>query len=878
MGDSPFHSSSSPPATKMSRPEAVRLMQRAVNPGSGMGNSTARGDKSARSGSNTARGKKGKSDHMFLLTTTSSPGSPSKSGGPMKVADSVTLLQLRREYDERLEKERQAIHDREVELEEKLRREEKRAHRDAVAETALGLSKLRQQQQAKLEAHNKMHQTAEADKIAAAARAVQIATQHGLDMQAMREKTRLEAEARFAIEVKQLNERHNEAMLRQAENLNAAAERKLNIEKEATHAVTVRAEKLQQELELEQSRVKDLIRQVESEKKDKEKQLREQKSKDLAEKNAAIQAEKDKAETARQTAAKAEAVRAEVVKLRSQEADRVTALATQALKVAEKEKEEARLTWKAAEAQRAEHAKARAEMELMRDESKAMVENAKKKIADADERIKSMEYAMSLQQAALDAVRNSAEAEKLALMKAAEEAKAAALHAVAMERAAEKAEAEVARAKRLKAAEQARKLGASAAYIPPGDDDEDAALLQLSKPASSMSTAIAGAGSIMSAENLEAMANQVKEAIEMAEREQQHAAAAEERVAELEKEIDVLQTLVGGSSKKALEVQKEKLTRQTDIARGLALRQLREAEQIKVSGMAEELAGRSLAIVGCQVIEEMLHRDDSAAATAIRSVPQTMQVGIVCGVHIPAALAETAGFGDDRGSAVPEPVHVLIHSSDGESTPVTGVAVAVAHAEGTLQEWLVKFVVEDDQVPAPAWLGEHAITIASRWGVIVAQGRALIEERNQGVAASKRYELNDFDSAATKLQARARGRTMREKPRPAPMRREKAKAVSAIDPNRPLNAPNVGDIAIIATNKPLICRAGNEFSFTSEQVGQLEPDTRVQVIEIVVMPDGQERAQVQLEGASEPFGWLTMVKEGSSSLQRVMEQLVEGLE
>jgi hypothetical protein len=111
------------------------------------------------------------------------------------------------------------------------------------------------------------------------------------------------------------------------------------------------------------------------------------------------------------------------------------------------------------------------------------------------------------------------------------------------------------------------------------------------------------------------------------------------------------------------------------------------------------------------------------------------------------------------------------------------------------------------------------------------------------------------------------------------MHREKAKeAVSAIDPNRPLNAPNVGDIAIIATNKPLICRAGNEFSFTSEQVGQLEPDTRVQVIEIVVMPDGQERAQVQLEGASEPFGWLTMVKEGSSSLQRVMEPLVEGLE
>ena len=46
-----------------------------------------------------------------------------------------------------------------------------------------------------------------------------------------------------------------------------------------------------------------------------------------------------------------------------------------------------------------------------------------------------------------------------------------------------------------------------------------------------------------------------------------------------------------------------------------------------------------------------------------------------------------------------------------------------------------------------------------------------------------------------------------------------------------------------------------------------------------MMPDGQERAQVQLEGASEPFGWLTMVKEGSSSLQRVMEpRLVEGLE
>ena len=75
------------------------------------------------------------------------------------------------------------------------------------------------------------------------------------------------------------------------------------------------------------------------------------------------------------------------------------------------------------------------------------------------------------------------------------------------------------------------------------------------------------------------------------------------------------------------------------------------------------------------------------------------------------------------------------------------------------------------------------------------------------------------------------------------------------------------ELCVVATNKPLICREGCELS--SARCGELEPETRVFVLERRTQPDGSERAWVQKEVGDEPFGWLTSHKEGLTSLAPV---------
>lgn len=795
----------------------------------------------------------------------------------MRVQDSVTLLQLRRDYDERLEKEKIMIKQEKAELEEAARRAEKKAHRDAVAETSFGLTKLRQQQQAKLRAHDKMHQAAEAEKMAAAARAVQLETQHGQEVQRTREKTRVEGEMQLKAELKAADERHQEQMRRQAESLEAAAQRRLDEANELKRRETVRADKLQKELDAAKGDAKAARTQVERTKKEKEEALREAASKALAEKNVAIQAERDKAETARRTAAQAEAVRAEVVKLRSQQADEVTALATQALKVAQTEKETAESRLRQAEHERAEHAKAKNEMELLREEGRDQVEKAKKMMAKADERIRAMEHAMELQQAALDAVRHSAETEKLALMKAAEESKAAALLAVAEERAAEKATAEAAKAKRAATAALAEKLGVSkeAFSPPPADDDDD--VPAPTPPLAAPSGATAGAPA--SAADLQAMSQQVEAALASAEKEHKLAAKAEQRVAELEQEVALLQAKVhlGGKKDSSVERKIAKLAREAEAAKLVALRRLREATRTEIAPMDEVATAaakkRALSVAGCEVLKAVLLHDTATSADAIRALPEKAQVGIACGVRIPAVLAETAGFGNDKGATAPEAVFVLVASAGAASTLVTGVAMALPRKGETPHEWIIKYMVEDDQVPSPSWLGEKQVTIASRWGVVVARGQVTVEARAADVAASRRYEHDAGGAAATKVQAKVRGKAARKTTKKAKGEAQAATKVQAATRGKLarqataelLHAePNSKPMFFIATRKPLICRAGHEIS--SERVGELEPDTRVFVVETRVMPDGSERARVQKEGDAQPFGWLTASKDGATSL------------
>ena len=101
----------------------------------------------------------------------------------------------------------------------------------------------------------------------------------------------------------------------------------------------------------------------------------------------------------------------------------------------------------------------------------------------------------------------------------------------------------------------------------------------------------------------------------------------------------------------------------------------------------------------------------------------------------------------------------------------------------------------------------------------------------------------------------------------------KAGAALAFAPEAPL--PSRG-VFLIATLKPLICRAGHEIG--TARIGELEPDTCVIVLERRVLPNGVERARVQREGDARPYGWLTSSRDGVTSLQALPRALHETLQ
>lgn len=901
MVESTFHASgsaSSPPKEekRLSRPEAVRLLKTAVyGSSSAAGNSTDRsgnttsrsgGGNTARSrrsgGSNTARGER--------MNELSQPGTISSSpGSPMALSDSVSLLQLRREYDEKLERERLAIKRRELELEEHARRVEKAAHRDAVNETTRGLTKLRLQQKRQLHAHHQMHKAAESEKMQAEARAVHLAAQQRDELAKTKALAKAEAEAKGALEMKSAEDRHEEQMARQAEQLNAAAERKLDEANELKRRETVRAEKLQQELDAAKAEIKNARLALERARKEKDEALREAATKALSEKNQAIQAEKDKAETARRTALQAEGVRGEVVNLRSKQADDITALATQALKVAEAEKAKADSTWRQAESERKAHAAAREEAELLRSEGRAQVEKAKKLMDEANEKVEKMSHAMTLQKAALDAVRSSADAEKIALMKAAEEAKAAALMAVAEERAAEKATAEAEKAAKAASAALAKRLGVSrSAYTPPDDDDDDepgqkpsmppAPLPDLPEDEMDLSNDVAGMHAQLDVEDalpdsaLAQMTQQIQAALASAADEAKLAAAAEEHVAVLQDRIAQLEAeLTVYASEHAREMRKLERRRIKGLAsarveRGTALKRLREAfaTRIPTETMADAAVQRALLIAGCVVKPEAVQKVDDGVH------PQAY-FGVVAAVHVPAPLASTVGFGADAGGNEPEPVHVLFRSTQGGELmhSATGVAVAMgtSAATGEDPDWVVKYEFDGDQSASG---GEKEVTIASREGLLITRFLVDVKARPADVAKSTRYDYRSTSAAAQSVQKVVRGRSTRH------LRATHAKETAAATKLQAVGrggssrrqikaaAKYAQGVFLINTRKPLICRA--EYDIASARVGEVAPDTRVVVLQYHTLSDGSVRAQVQKEGSTAPFGWLTATKDGASSL------------
>jgi hypothetical protein len=82
-----------------------------------------------------------------------------------------------------------------------------------------------------------------------------------------------------------------------------------------------------------------------------------------------------------------------------------------------------------------------------------------------------------------------------------------------------------------------------------------------------------------------------------------------------------------------------------------------------------------------------------------------------------------------------------------------------------------------------------------------------------------------------------------------------------------LKAQGWGGLFYVATRKPLICRESWELD--SRKRCDVKPDERVFLCDIHKMPDGMVRALIRPEKDRRTLGWMTAVKEGGRSLQRV---------
>ena len=75
-------------------------------------------------------------------------------------------------------------------------------------------------------------------------------------------------------------------------------------------------------------------------------------------------------------------------------------------------------------------------------------------------------------------------------------------------------------------------------------------------------------------------------------------------------------------------------------------------------------------------------------------------------------------------------------------------------------------------------------------------------------------------------------------------------------------------LSVVSAPKQILVRSG--FEIKSAEVGNLEPGTRVHVLEVRATPEGIERAQIWVEGQMKPYGWATsLAKDGTRNLAPV---------
>lgn len=245
------------------------------------------------------------------------------------------LYRMRNEFEEKLRLQRRYAERLEAEIEELRPRQAEIAHTLAGIETTKSLTKLRAKQKQQLSLHNRIHEQAEAERKAFNAKEIEDEKRLREALRRCKAETAAASDALWAQRMEAFEEKTLEKARVKEERTNALWQKRLDHANDERQLEIERADNLQRELENERGMLHAARVEADRLRKDKADQLKEAQARAVSERNAAIAYEQHKAEMVLYSQKANEAARADVMRLKTKSADEISAMASQALKLAE---------------------------------------------------------------------------------------------------------------------------------------------------------------------------------------------------------------------------------------------------------------------------------------------------------------------------------------------------------------------------------------------------------------------------------------------------------------------------------------------------------------------------------------------------------------
>ena len=438
--------------------EAVRYLQRAVSTERSMASRTPRGSGSSTHGTRTPRGGGGtrtprgggggasgggtrtprsggsvRPPRAFSserhLVVASPDGIVGVSARQQDMSDSA-LLRLRRQYEDKLARERAAVRRKEEELEEGRTRANEEAHKQAMCMTTKNLAKLRSEQRQQLSVHHRMHQFAEHERAATMVKEAQMAEAHRAELFKARAEAKAAAEARAAQLQREQDERHEKQVRELEERLKTAAMKRTEAALEAARQEREHSEQLQAELDELRADASSGFNLLDKARRERDEAVREAVARGHEERLAAVHAERRQWEQVRHNQLQAEAIRSETVLQKSRSAEETAKLASDAMQMAEETRARAEASRRRVEEERRSLADERAQLDALRAHSLHELDRSHKVAREAEAGLALMRAALEEQkklvkQAQAEAAQERHVAQQVAAAGAAADADAA---------------------------------------------------------------------------------------------------------------------------------------------------------------------------------------------------------------------------------------------------------------------------------------------------------------------------------------------------------------------------------------------------------------------------------------------------------------------